>query len=64
MPLIKCHACEQEISDQAASCPHCGHPLQKQAGKKKSKSRSGKELIRGGSVLIRYVVGIDLGGTT
>jgi DNA-directed RNA polymerase subunit RPC12/RpoP len=29
MPLIKCPACEREISDQAAACPHCGHPLVK-----------------------------------
>ncbi len=26
MPLIKCPACGSEISDQAAACPHCGHP--------------------------------------
>ena len=27
MSLIKCPECEKEISDQAASCPHCGHPV-------------------------------------
>jgi uncharacterized transporter YbjL len=27
MALIKCSACGHEISDQALSCPNCGHPL-------------------------------------
>lgn len=28
MALIKCPECENEVSDQALSCPSCGHPLQ------------------------------------
>ena len=43
MPLIKCSACEKEISTEAQSCPHCGHPQQK-AGAKKS-NRSGCLII-------------------
>ncbi|MBE6244151.1 MAG: zinc-ribbon domain-containing protein [Bacteroidales bacterium] len=27
MALIKCKECGKEISDLAASCPHCGAPL-------------------------------------
>ncbi len=27
MKLIKCKACEKEISPNAASCPHCGEKL-------------------------------------
>jgi uncharacterized membrane protein YvbJ len=27
MPLISCEACGNEISDQASSCPRCGHPV-------------------------------------
>lgn len=27
MPLISCPACNSHVSDQAVSCPHCGHPL-------------------------------------
>ena len=27
MALIKCKECRKEISDLAASCPHCGAPL-------------------------------------
>ncbi len=25
--LIECHECKREVSDQAESCPHCGHPI-------------------------------------
>lgn len=27
MPLINCPACSREVSDQAKSCPQCGHPI-------------------------------------
>lgn len=27
MALIKCPECNREISDKAASCPHCGYPI-------------------------------------
>lgn len=27
MALIKCPECGREVSDQATSCPGCGHPL-------------------------------------
>lgn len=27
MALIKCPACQNEVSDQAISCPKCGQPL-------------------------------------
>ncbi|WP_222929016.1 hypothetical protein [Synechococcus sp. TAK9802] len=26
MALINCVECEKQLSDQAAACPHCGHP--------------------------------------
>jgi hypothetical protein len=29
--LVNCSECRKEISDQAESCPHCGHPLRKVA---------------------------------
>lgn len=29
MSLIKCKACDKEISDDAASCPNCGAPVAK-----------------------------------
>jgi len=27
MALINCKECKGRVSDQAASCPHCGYPL-------------------------------------
>lgn len=30
MVMIKCPACDKEISDQAFVCPHCGKQLRKQ----------------------------------
>lgn len=28
MSLINCPECQKEISDKAASCPHCGYPIE------------------------------------
>ena len=30
MPLVECPECKREISDRAASCPHCGCPVSRQ----------------------------------
>src|SRR5581483_4574421 len=30
MALIYCSACGRQVSDQAAHCPHCGHPVASQ----------------------------------
>lgn len=27
MALINCPECKKEVSDQAAACSHCGHPI-------------------------------------
>lgn len=27
MPMINCPECNRQVSDQAVSCPGCGHPL-------------------------------------
>jgi hypothetical protein len=27
MPLIECPECRKGVSDKAAACPHCGHPI-------------------------------------
>ena len=29
MALINCPECKNQVSDQARSCPQCGHPLKK-----------------------------------
>ena len=35
MTLIKCEECGKEISDKAATCPHCGAPTVKSEEKSK-----------------------------
>ena len=37
MAIIFCPECKKEVSDQAASCPHCGFPLH-QSNNEQSKS--------------------------
>jgi predicted amidophosphoribosyltransferase len=27
MSLIPCPACDERVSQQAPTCPHCGHPI-------------------------------------
>lgn len=56
MPLIKCPACAKEVSDQAASCPNCGHPFWPPA-KKKSSSGAGVGLLVS-FVFIVLIVGV------
>ena len=41
MALIQCPECNQQISDQAASCPHCGMPLQGEPKQNKVTKKSG-----------------------
>ena len=46
MALMKCPECEKEISDKAASCPHCGYQVinisdNKKTAKKKSSTLEG-----------------------
>lgn len=38
MALIPCPECQREVSTAAAACPHCGYPLQVDAGGKSSGS--------------------------
>lgn len=37
MPLINCPVCNTQISDQAVSCPKCGHPMRDEEGRKRGK---------------------------
>jgi len=34
MNLIKCAACQKEISPNAGKCPHCGEPIRKEGESK------------------------------
>lgn len=45
MALIKCPECNQEVSDQAKLCPHCGYKLPKINRKKFSQSKTKTKTI-------------------
>ena len=35
MALIKCPECNNDVSTEAISCPHCGYPIAKKLSEKK-----------------------------
>ena len=41
MTLVKCNECGKEVSDQAASCPHCGAPIHGSATNKTTAKPNG-----------------------
>lgn len=62
MALVNCSECNREVSDAAASCPGCGHPLRapaKSNGKPTKVVRSGGMYEGIGFLLI--VAGIFMG---
>ena len=63
MALINCPECSSEISDQAASCPHCGFPMREEPVPGRAlrigrEYRSQAEFL--GLPLIHIATGIDL----
>lgn len=40
--IIKCPECELQVSDKANSCPHCGYPIQSNAGRRKTRNKNNK----------------------
>ncbi|MDD5207245.1 MAG: zinc ribbon domain-containing protein [Desulfobacterales bacterium] len=62
MSLIQCAECGKEISDKAASCPHCGAPTQhgEVADKKARRARRGN--IQGAGCLL-MIIALVLGFT-
>jgi hypothetical protein len=40
--LVKCPECELQVSDKAASCPHCGYPMQPNMKPRKPRSKNNK----------------------
>lgn len=69
MTLINCPACKKEISNKAASCPHCGHPINESetsikinpAPQSRRKYREGKIiffLILFGGILLGFIAAI------
>lgn len=51
MPIISCHECGSGVSTEAASCPHCGAPVQKE------KSSKGLVFIILGVILLLCALG-------
>lgn len=45
MALINCPECNEEISDKAGQCPHCGYPLDVKNKENGSKKMSQKQVI-------------------
>lgn len=59
MRLIPCPACGREVSDQAAACPQCGHPIApaiiRQTAPTAAPSRNASKII--GAVVGMLVIG-------
>jgi hypothetical protein len=60
MPFIACSACQHQISDEAASCPNCGHPQKRPAPvtPKPQNQPAGAAGIIVGLVIVGVVVAI------
>lgn len=60
MALINCPECGKEISNKAASCPHCGYPLlSEDASRLEEARRKDKQfLIRIGGLLLIGIAAI------
>ncbi len=58
MPLVKCPACGSDVSQEAISCPKCGHPF-----KKTTQGMSGCALfllIVGAIIVAAILIGLGL----
>lgn len=65
MALITCDECRKEISEEAATCPHCGAPTK--YGKKQSKKerRNKRGNIQGAGcllIILAFILGITVVG--
>lgn len=38
MALVRCPECGETVADNAETCPHCGHPFQKNINKRTSQN--------------------------
>lgn len=56
--LTFCSACGHQVSTQAASCPHCGHPLAAPS----AEDKKWEEINRMGSLVAIVIATLTLGG--
>lgn len=45
MALIRCPECNNEVSDRASICPHCGYPMSERIDSKSNSSNNGDRII-------------------
>lgn len=65
MPLMNCTECGKEISDKAASCPHCGAPTewgQKETKKERRKKRGNVQGAGCLLIILAIILGITVVG--
>ncbi|MGB0468937.1 MAG: zinc ribbon domain-containing protein [Pontibacterium sp.] len=49
MALLSCPECSNQVSDAAASCPSCGHPVNRETHQKNDRNLENTELFKAGS---------------
>ena len=64
MPLISCPECKKDVSTEADSCPHCGHPI-KQKSQENQQSQTGQTTAKKKSMnplllIILVIVGFSI----
>ncbi|HEY5600493.1 MAG TPA: zinc-ribbon domain-containing protein [Patescibacteria group bacterium] len=64
MALIKCPSCNEDVSDAAASCPHCGHPLRATTIEKTGKKWKAIKLFSFLAMLLGIVLSFLTGQST
>lgn len=55
MAMMKCVECGKEISDQARTCPNCGHPSDREAKMQKVQDTNQRS-SRAGNVLVGIIL--------
>ena len=60
MPLIKCAACAEFVSDEGRNCPHCGANIESAKEKMAKRRRLGTALVSIGFVLMTIIVAVRI----
>lgn len=59
MPLLKCPDCNNDVSSNAKSCPHCGCPMQPESAQPQRPKTAKPKRTQGGGAL--FIAAICLG---